>query len=87
MCEDIGSDAYLEIRDGKGAVVWHQQVKEGAGETYCIRHENPAPGTYSVGLYGHRNLWLIKDLIEDFRGSVYLKAFNERGIYVRPSND
>ena len=26
MCEDLGSDAYLEIRDAKRAVVWLHQV-------------------------------------------------------------
>jgi len=86
-CEDLGSDAYLEIKDAKGTVVWHQQIQPGPGETYCIRHDNPATGAYSVGLYGHRNLLLIRDLIVEFRGSVYLKVFNERGGYVRPSND
>jgi len=86
-CEALGSDAYLEIRDAKGAVVWHQQVEQGPGETYCIRHDSPATGTYSVSLYGHRNLLLIRDLTEEFRGSVYLKVFDERGGYVRPSND
>jgi len=86
-CEALGSDAYLEIREAKGAVVWHQQVEQGPGETYCIRYESPVKGTYSVGLYGHRNLLLIRDLIEEFRGGVYLKVFNERGGYVRPSDD
>jgi hypothetical protein len=86
-CEALGSDAYLEIRDAKGTVVWHQQIEQGPRETYCIRHDSPATGTYSVGLYGHRNLLLKGNLIEEFRGSVYLKIFDEQGEYVRPSND
>jgi hypothetical protein len=87
LCEGLGSDAYLEITDAKGAVVWHRQVEQGSDETYCIRYDNPATGTYSVGLYGHRNLLLIRNLMEDFSGSVYLRVFDERGVYVPPSFD
>jgi hypothetical protein len=54
-------------------------VNQGDNKTYCVLLENPIPGTYSVGLYGHQSFLLVRNLMEGFRGSVYLKMFNERG--------
>lgn len=78
-CDRLGSEAYLQIREPPGAVVWQQQVEQGDNETICIRCENPLTGVLSVRLYGHRDFTLITNLIEEFRGSVYLKVFNEQG--------
>ena len=78
-CDRLASEAYLEIRDPQGVVVWQQPVKQGDAETYCIRYDNPPTGALTVGLYGQRDFPLFKNLTEEFRGSVYLKVFNERG--------
>jgi hypothetical protein len=84
-CERLGSEAYLEIRDPRGSLVWQQPVKQGEAETYCVLYENPPEGILSVGLYGRRDLLPIRNLIDEFRGSLYLKTFNERGEWIRPS--
>ena len=78
-CERLRSEAYLEIRDARESVVWQREVGPGDGETYCIRHENPTGGGLSVHLRGSRDLFVLTDLIEEFRGSVYLKVFDDEG--------
>ena len=78
-CERLRSEAYLEIRDAQASIVWQREIRPGDGESYCIRHESPAGEVLSVRLRGNRDFLLLTDLIEEFRGSVYLKVFNERG--------
>jgi len=78
-CERLRSEAYLELQDAHRSVVWRQEIRQGDATTYCIRHEDPSGGTLSVSLHGSRDLLLATDLIEEFRGSVYVKMFNERG--------
>ncbi len=78
-CERLRSEAFLEIRNAQGSVVWQREIRPGDGESCCIRHEGPAGEVLSVRLRGSRDLLLVRDLIEEFRGSVYLKVFNERG--------
>lgn len=78
-CERLRSEAYLEIRDARESIVWQQEIRPGDDESYCIRHESPAGEALSVRLRGTRELLLVTDLIEEFRGNVYLKVFDERG--------
>jgi hypothetical protein len=78
-CERLRSEAYLEIRDARQTVLWQQELRPGDGESYCVRHESPVGEALSVHLRGSRDLLLFSDLIEEFRGSVYLKVFDERG--------
>jgi hypothetical protein len=78
-CESLHSEAYLEIEDTDGTVLWLGEVEEGDARTYCICHEDPRSGTLSVRLRGGRRIPFAVDLIEEFRGSVYLKIFNEEG--------
>lgn len=78
-CERLRSEAYLEMRDARESIVWQREIRPGDDETYCIRHESPAGEVLSVRLRGSRDLLLLSDLIEEFRGSVYLKVFDERG--------
>ena len=78
-CERLRSEAYLEIRDGRESIVWQREIRPGDGESYCIRHESPAGENLSVHLRGSRDFLLLTDLIEEFRGSVYLKVLDERG--------
>ena len=85
VCEALGSEAFLQIRDAQGSIAWQQAIRQGGSETYCIRQENPLGGAYSVGLYGQRDFLLFRDLIEEFRGSIYLKIFDERGDLLLPS--
>ena len=47
--------------------------------TYCIQHEDPTRGTWALRLRGSRDASLVGDLIEEFRGSVYLKVFDDEG--------
>jgi hypothetical protein len=85
VCEALGSEASLEIRDAQGLIAWQQPIEQGLSETYCIRQDKPLGGTYSVGLYGQRDFLSFRDLIEEFRGSIYLKIFDERGNLLLPS--
>lgn len=78
-CERLRSEAYLEVQDARRLVAWHREIRQGDATTYCIRHEDPSGGTLSVGLHGSRDLLLATGLIEEFRGSVYMKIFDERG--------
>ena len=78
-CDYLRSEAYLEIRDGQESIVWQREIRPGDGESYCIRHESPEGEVLSVLLRGSRDFVLLSDLIEEFRGSVYLKVFDERG--------
>jgi hypothetical protein len=78
-CERLRSAAHLQVKDSHASVVWRQEVRQGDTSTYCIQHEDPTSGTWSLRLRGSRNAPLVGDLIEEFRGSVYLKVFNERG--------
>lgn len=78
-CERLSSEAYLEIRDAQGSIVWHREIRPGNDETYCIRHDNPTGRDLSVHLRGSRDFLLLTDLIEEFRGSVYLKVFDDVG--------
>ena len=78
-CERLRSEAYLEIRDAQESIVWQREIRPGDGESYCIRQDSPAGGVLSVRLRGSRDLLFLTDLIEEFRGSVYLKVFNEQG--------
>jgi hypothetical protein len=78
-CERLRSEAYLEIRDAQESIVWRREIRPGDDESYCIRHESPMGSVLSVRLRGSRDLLLLSDLIEEFRGSVYLKVFDERG--------
>lgn len=87
VCADLDSEAYAVIRDPKGSVVWHQQVKRGHRETACIVHDDPPQGTYSVGLYGDHDFSPARKLIREFRGSFYVKIFDHRGVLIHPSLD
>jgi hypothetical protein len=78
-CTRLASEAYLEIRDPQGVLVWQQPVEQGDDETYCIRYEDPPAGVITVGLYGRLGIPLAMNLLQEFRGSIYLKLFNERG--------
>ncbi len=78
-CERLRSTAYLEVEDPRRSVVWRREVRQGDSTTYCIRHEAPSGGTLSVGLRGSGILLPATDLIKEFRGSVYIKVFNEQG--------
>ncbi|MGW8322897.1 MAG: hypothetical protein ACWGSD_15210 [Thermodesulfobacteriota bacterium] len=78
-CERLRSEAYLEIRDAQGSIVWQREMRPGVGESYCIRHESPTSEVLSVRLCGTRDLLLLTDLIEEFHGSIYLKVFDGRG--------
>ena len=78
-CERLRSEAYLEIRDAQGSIVWQREIRPGNDETYCIRHESPTGRDLSVHLRGSRDLLVLTDLIEEFRGSVYLKVFDDAG--------
>ena len=79
VCERLRSEAYLEVRDAHRSVVWRREIRQGETTTHCIRDDEPEAGTLSVGLRGSRDLLLATGLIEEFRGSVYLKVFDERG--------
>jgi len=78
-CDRLASEAYLEIRDPQRAIVWQQPVKQGDAESHCLRYENPPTGSLTVGLYGHREFLFTTNLVEEFRGSIYLKVFDDRG--------
>jgi|GEM_PF-3264630 len=78
-CERLRSEAYLEIRNARQTVLWQREIRPGDGKSFCIRHESPVGEVLSVHLRGSRDLLLLSDLIEEFRGSVYLKVFDERG--------
>jgi hypothetical protein len=78
-CEGLRSGAFLEILDSDGSLLWLREVKEGDARTYCICHEHPRNGTLSVRLRGGRQIPFAFDLIEEFRGVVYLKVFDQRG--------
>ena len=78
-CERVGSEAYVEIRNPATSVVWRREIREGDGDTQCIHYADAPTGTYSVRLYGRRAFLGVRDLIEEFDGSLYLKLFNERG--------
>lgn len=78
-CERLRSEAYLEIRDAQESIVWQREIRPGDDETHCIRHGNTASEVLSIRLHGSRDLLLLPDLIKEFRGSVYVKVFNERG--------
>lgn len=78
-CERLRSETHLEIRDALGSAIWNQEIEQGESEIYCIRYEGPFSGALSVRLHGSSDLLLVRDLIEEFHGSVYLKVFNARG--------
>jgi hypothetical protein len=78
-CDRLRSEAYLEVRDARESIVWQREIRPGDDESYCIRHESPEGEVLSVRLRGSRDLLLLTDLIEEFRGSVYLKVFDKRG--------
>lgn len=81
-CERLRSEAYLEIRDAQETIVWQQEIRSGCSESYCARLGSPPGEALSVHLRGSLDLPFLKDLIEEFRGSVYLKVFDERGLPV-----
>lgn len=87
ICECLGSEAHVEIRDPEGSVVWRREIRPGSGETHCIRYADPPSGTYSLRLYGRQAFLLMEELIEEFDGSLYLKLFNERGECIPPFQD
>jgi hypothetical protein len=78
-CERLRSEAYLEMRDTQGSILWEREIRTGDNESFCIRPESSVDGALTVRLRGSRNLLLFSNLIEEFRGSVYLKVFDERG--------
>ena len=86
-CKDLGSEAYVEIRDPTGSVVWRKKVIPGHRKTACVVLDDPAQGTYSVRLHGSRDLLPAGDLIREFRGSLYLKMFDHHGTLIPPSFD
>jgi hypothetical protein len=81
-CERLRSRAHLEVKDSHASVVWSEEVQQGDAATYCVAYDRPGVGTWSVRLRGSRDLPFSPGLIEEFRGSVYLKVFNERGALV-----
>ncbi len=78
-CERLRSRAYLELRDANASVVWQREIEQGEDMIHCLQPAEIPSGPFTIHLRGTREFLMVRDLIEEFRGSVYLKVFDERG--------
>ncbi len=78
-CERLRSQATLELRDGHGSMVWQDRVEQGHEAIHCIRYQQHLRQPLHLRLSGTRDVFLIEGLIEEFRGGVFFKVFDERG--------